>query len=64
MFRKEIDLMFFAISYLSQGLMIGPHMKCDRTMIIAEDTCNEGLVYMPVLHQTMALHLFSFLSKP
>ena len=42
--------------------MAGPHMECARKVIIAGDTCHDGVVYMPVLHQAMALHpiLFSF----
>ena len=36
--------------------MAGPHMECARKVVIAGDTRHDGVVYMPVLHQAMALH--------
>ena len=35
-------------------------MECFRKAVIAGDTCPDGAIYMFVLHQTMALHSFSF----
>ena len=39
-------------------------MECFRKAVIAGDTCPDGAIYMPVLHQAMALHSFSSLSEP
>ena len=37
----------------------GPHMERARTVVMAGDTCHDGAVHMPVLHQAMALHSVS-----
>ena len=31
----------------------GPHMECSRKEVIAEDTCHDEMIYMPVLHQAI-----------
>ena len=48
----------------SVAMTHGRHMECARTVVIAGDTCHDGAVYMPVLHQAMALHSFSSFSEP
>ena len=44
--------------------MHGPHMECSEKAIIVQDTCYDGVVYMPVLHLAMAFHSISTLSEP
>ena len=44
-----------------------PPMKCSEKAVVAGDTFHEGVVYMTVLHQAMALHsvsLFQSRSNP
>ena len=38
-------------------------MECFRKAVIVGDTCHDVVIYMPVLHQAMALHSFSSLSE-
>ena len=39
-------------------------MECFGKAVIAGDTCPEGAIYMPILHQAMALHSTLSISEP